>query len=137
MTQKAAQRQIVASVGGINGYFAQVSGGEISSSAEKVFDGGSLTPDTLTGVREIGNVSVSRPYAPDVDAPLLRTLRSAVGRWRTDIYVQDCDADLVPIGQPRVYNDAVLVGLSEPDGDAASGSAATFSLTFSCGSVGP
>lgn len=135
--QKAAQRQIVASVGGIPGYFAQVSGGEISSSAEKVYDGGSLTPTTLTGVREIGNITVSRPYAPETDQAILRKLRAAVGRWRSDIYVQDCDGDLVPIGQPRTYNSAVLVGLTEPDGDAASGSAAVFSLTFSCGSVGP
>lgn len=137
MSNKAAQRQIVASVRNIDGYFAQVSGGEVTSSAEKVFDGGSLTPETLTGVREIGNVTVSRPYNPYNDAPLLRTLRTKVGRWRSDVIVQDCDADLVPIGQPRVYNDAVLVGLSEPDGDASSGSAAMFTLTFSCGSVGP
>jgi hypothetical protein len=137
MSQKATQRQIVASVRRINGYFAQVSGGEISSAAEKVFDGGSLTPETLTGVRDIGNVTVSRPYAPVEDAPVLRSLRSQVGRWRSDIVVQDHDADLVPIGPPRVYNDAVLIGLTEPDGDAASGSAASFSLTFSVGSVGP
>ncbi|CAB4193244.1 hypothetical protein UFOVP1246_65 [uncultured Caudovirales phage] len=137
MSQKATQRQIVASVRRINGYFAQVSGGEISSAAEKVFDGGSLTPETLTGVRDIGNVTVTRPYSPVDDAPVLRSLRSQVGRWRSDIIVQDCDTDLVPIGQPRVYNDAVLIGLTEPDGDAASGSAAHFSLTFSVGSVGP
>lgn len=134
---KAAQRQIIASVRGITGYFAQVSGGEITSNAEKVYDGGSQTPELLTGVREIGNVSVTRPYAPNDDAPLLRSLRAQVGKWRSDVIVQDCDSDLVPIGQPRVYNDAVLIGLTEPDGDAASGSAATFTLTFSCGSVGP
>lgn len=136
-SNKAAQRQIVASVRRITGYFAQVSGGEISSSAEKVYDGGSLTPDTLTGVREIGNITVTRPYDPYIDGPILRSLRSQVGRWRSDIVVQDCDPDLVPIGPPRVYNDSVLIGLTEPDGDAASGSAAAFSLTFSCGSVGP
>lgn len=135
MANKLAQRQIVASVRGINGYFAQVSGGEVSSNAEKVYDGGSLVPELLSGIREVGNVTVTRPYSHADDAQVLAVLRNAVGRWRTDVVVQDCDEDLVPIGAPRVYPDAVLIGLTEPDGDAASGAAAGYALTFSCGSV--
>ena len=135
MSNKASQRQIIGSVDGIEGYFAQVSGGEISANSEKVFDGGSLKPDTLCGVRDIGNVSLSRPYQPVRDGAILRQLRPLVGRWRADVIVQDTDCDLVPIGEPRVYQDAVLVGIQEPDGDANSSGPAGFSLTFSVSDV--
>ena len=45
------------------------------------------------------------------------------------------DCDLEGDTPDRVYHRALLVGISEPDGDSASGAPATFSLTFSVGAV--
>lgn len=138
---KISQRQVVARVAGFDTpgrpYFAQVSGGEITSPVEKAYDGGAIFPDTLLGPADIGDLTVTRHFDPDIDGPLLRHYRQLVGRWQTDITVYSLDRDLnvaVP-GTERVYPNAVLVGISDPEGDSASGTAATYSLTFSIGSV--
>lgn len=145
---KATQRQIVAKIdapvptipGHANGpvfdtYFATVSGGEISASVEKVYDGGAKFPETLCAPSEIGDITVSKFYDPDVDHSRLVSLRQKVGSCYYDVTIFTLDCDLAVPGSERVYPKSLLVGLTEPDGDASSGAPATFSLTFSASSV--
>lgn len=134
-TDKAAQRQIIASVSGIAGYFSQVTGGQVTAATSKVFDGGAKFPDVVSGSRDVGDVTVTRPYRPSVDEPILQALRQVVGSTRHDVVVQSTDADLVPVGRPRTYSQALLTGVTEPDGDASSGTPATYSLVFTVGTV--
>lgn len=138
---KIAQRQVVARVAGWDPanrpYFAQVSGGEITAPVEKAYDGGALFPEPLMGPAEVGDITVTRVFDPVIDGPLLKTHRPLVGRYQTDITVYSLDRDLkigVP-GTERVYPQAVLVSITEVEGDSASGTPATFSLTFSIGTV--
>lgn len=138
---KISQRQVVARVAGWDTpgrpYFAQVSGGEITAPVEKAYDGGAIFPDPLLGPSDISDITVTRHFEPETDGPLLRQYRQLVGRWLTDLTIYSLDRDLnvaVP-GTERVYPNVILVGLAEPEGDSASGTAATFSLTFSIGSV--
>jgi hypothetical protein len=58
-----------------------------------------------------------------------------VGRahYNIDIFTLNCD--LMEPGSERTYAKALLVGISEPEGDSSSGAPATFSLTFSISSV--
>jgi hypothetical protein len=58
-----------------------------------------------------------------------------VGRAYYNLNVFDLDCDLVVYGTERVYPQALLVGLSEPEGDASSGAPTVFSLTFSISKV--
>ena len=144
---KQTQRQIVAEIqpaavaGGHNrgpqfvGYFANVSGGEITAAVEKVYDGGEKFPETLCAPSEIGDVTVTRTYDADRDGPALKLLRGMVGSTYYNINVFDMDCDLKVYGTERVYPNALLVGLTEPEGDAASGAPATYSLTFSISQV--
>lgn len=144
---KLAQRQIVAEIqpsavtGGhnrgpaFNGYFAQVSGGEITASVEKVYDGGSSFPETLCAPSEIGDITVTRFFDPDVDGAALKVLRGMVGQVYYNINVFDLDCGLRVYGTERVYPNALLIGLTEPEGDSASGSPAVFSLTFGISNV--
>lgn len=145
MRKLAAQRQIVAKIkpsrsgdGGatFGDYFTQVSGGEISASVEKVYHGQSLFPETLCAPAEIGDITVTG-YISYNDSFLskLQTLRQLVGRIYYDITVQVFDCDLSVPGTDRFYSKALLVGLSEGEGDAASGTPATFALTFSISTV--
>ena len=66
--QKLSQRQIVGSIEGIgasprfDGYFAQVSGGEVTAAVEKVYDGGERFPETLCAPADIGDITVTRHY---------------------------------------------------------------------------
>jgi hypothetical protein len=146
MSNKIAQRQVVAEiqsqpVGGIapprfDGYFAQVSGGEITASVEKVYDGGALFPETLCAPPEIGDITLTRHYDRERgDHSSLKLLRPLVGRAYYNVTVKDLDCDLAVLGSERVYSKALLVGVSEPEGDSSSGAPATFSLTFSISQV--
>lgn len=145
MSNKIAQRQVVATIkpekvgntiGPVfNNYFAQVSGGEITASVEKVYDGGSLFPETLCAPPEIGDITVTRHFDKDRDGRALQLLRPLVGRAHYDVTVFTTDCDLAVYGTERTYSKALLVGLSEPEGDSSSGAPATFSLTFSISSV--
>ena len=145
---KATQRQIVAEIspvvdvpGHIPGpsfpkYFATVSGGEISAAVEKVYDGNSTFPEVLCAPAEIGDITVSKFYDPDDDGSKLNSLRQLVGMTYYDINIYTLNCELKEPGSERTYAKALLVGLTEPDGDAASGAPAAYSLTFSVSTVG-
>lgn len=132
---KASQRQFLAKVSGIDGYFATKTGGDTSSDASDVYDGGSLTPEKLASPSTTDDVTLGRPYDPNRDQDVIRRLRPLVGRWRTTVSVQPTDADLVALGRPDTYANALLIGLTSPEVDAASGDAAVFELTFAVESV--
>lgn len=144
---KQAQRQVVAEVtpsavtGGhtrgpaFNGFFAQTSGGEITAAVEKVYDGGARFPETLCAPAEIGDITLTRPYDPDRDGAALKVLSQLVGAVYYNVTVYDLDCDLRVYGTERVYPNALLVGLTPPEGDASSGASATFSLTFAVSTV--
>ena len=131
----AAQRQFLVKVSGIDGYFAQKTGGGVSSDVSRVFDGGSLVPEVLASPAQAGDVTVSRPWNPDRDAAVLARMRTLVARWRTTISVHPTDADLVPIGSPTVYANALLTAVGDPEADAGSGDPPTLSLTFAVPTV--
>ena len=146
---KATQRQIVAQIepsdniighatGPVfSGYFATVSGGEISAAVEKVYDGNSTFPEVLCAPSEIGDITVSRFYDPDLDETRLNRLRQLVGMAYYDLEVYTLNCELKEPGSERVYAKSLLVGLTEPDGDASSGAPASYSLTFSVSTVSP
>lgn len=121
-------------------YFTQVSGGEITASVEKVYHGGDLFSETLCAPQEIGDVTLTGYVSTDTAfISKIQVLRPLVGRVRYNIDVHMFDCDIVTPGADRQYTNALLVGLTEPDGDATSGTPATFTLTFSVAtvSVGP
>jgi hypothetical protein len=117
-------------------YFAQVSGGEVQASVEKVYDGGSFTPEVLPAPIEVGDITVTRHYDPATDGGPIAAARPLVGKARYDVYVYTLDGDLNVIqGLTRVYSNTLLVNITEPEGDSSSGGPATFSLTFACEAV--
>jgi hypothetical protein len=130
---KASQRQFLVKAAGIEGYFMTKSGGNISSDTNKVYDGGKTEPEVIASPAEADDVTISRGFDPYRDGPILADLRRRVGRFRTTVSVTPTDEDLVAIGEPTVYPDALLTGLNEPEHDAGSGDAATFELTFAIG----
>jgi hypothetical protein len=148
---KIAQRQIVASISastdgnieappetgkdGTLAYFAQVTGGEITASVEKVYIGGKLFPEVLCAPAEIGDITLTRHYDADVDGDFLGKVRQLVGRAYYDVQIDELNCNVSTPELQRNYPQALLVGLTEPDGDAASGAPSTYSLTFSIQSV--
>lgn len=125
----SAARQFLIRVSGIDGYFAKRTGAETTADATREFDGGSLTPEVLTGPATTGDLVVRRPYKPERDADVLRRVRPLVGRWRTSISATPTDRDLVAVGKPTVWT-GILTGVNDPEADAGSGDAAEIELTF-------
>lgn len=120
-------------------YFAQVSGGEITASVEKIYEGGKSRPTVLCAPSEIGDITLTAHYDDSESAgslaPTIRTLRQFVGTAFYDITVQTFNCGLTDKRNDRVYKNALLVGLTEPDGDSSSGAPSTFALTFSISDV--
>lgn len=133
---KSSARQFLWMVDGIASPFAQKSGGEVTSDATKVRDGGSLTADVIAAPPEVGDITLTRPYDPERDQPIIDVLLTRVGQWRTTITGQPLTGDMrVARVKPRVYPGALLIGVREPEADADSGDAATYELTFSAPSA--
>ena len=136
---KAANRQFLTKIDGISGgwdYWATKSGGEITASSNKVWDGGSLIPDVLSSPAEVGDLTISRPYDPDRDQDILNFLVTQVGFWRTTVSITPTAGDLTVAGvKGRVYSNCLLTGVREPEPDASSGDAADYELTFAVGSA--
>ncbi len=144
---KLSQRQIVAKIApGTLGvvtepdfadYWSSVTGGEITAAVEKVYDGGEKFPDTLCSSAEVGDITVTRNYDPVKDGTGIALVRHMVGQAYYHVNIFELNCDLVVPGSSiaRTYTNALLVGLTEPDGDASSGAPATFSMTFSIGKL--
>jgi hypothetical protein len=149
MAKKVSQRQIQAEIIPVNStdspqftsfIFPQISGGEITASVEKIYEGGSRSPTVLCAPFEIGDITLTAHYDDGLTesaslAKKLQTMRTLVGRAYYDINVKVYDCDIGVPGTDRVYSKALLVGLTEPDGDSSSGAPATFALTFAIQSV--
>ena len=136
---KLAQRQIIADITALtndnitgpnlSGFFAQVSGGEITAAVEKIYVGGLPFPQVLCAPSEVGDVTLTRHYDSDLRT-LLQEARLVVGRAYYEIKIYDTNCDIKDYTSERIYAKALLVGLSEPEGDASSGAPATIALTF-------
>lgn len=130
---KAAQRQYLVKVSGIEGRFSTKSGGNITADVSKQYDGGSLVPDVLSSPAEAENITVGRAYDHRRDAAILKQLKKQVGSKRVTITVTPTDQDMVALNRPSVYPRALLVGVTEPEYDSSSGDFATFELEFAIG----
>lgn len=127
----SAKRQALIKVGGIDGYFAQKTGGEVSSDNNKAWDGGARKPQIVAAPPQTDDVVVTRPYDPDLHQNLIEDLKGKVGTWTTTISVTPTRTDLTATKTtPTVHPNALLTKVRAPEFDAGSGDIADFELTF-------
>lgn len=129
------QRQFLVGVEGIPDLWASKSGGETSADTSDVWDGGRKYPEKSAAPATTENITIGRPYRAGRDAPIIKALRPRVGVFRTTVSVQPTDADLVPIGSPTVYANALLIRVAEAEFDASSGDPGAVELEFAVESV--
>lgn len=123
--------------------FAQVSGGEITASVEKIYEGGSARPTVLCAPSEIGDITLTAHYDDDMTSAdtaagigaKLQGLRRYVGTGYYNITISVYSCDIKDPTNDRIYSNALLVGMTEPEGDSSSGAPATFALTFAISDV--
>lgn len=139
MANKVSLRQIVAKVDGWSTperpYFSQTSGGNVTAAVQKVYDGGAIFPDTLCAPLTVADLVLTRPFELETDAANLTRYRSQVGQARFAVHMFVLNCDLQVPGTLRTFPNALLMAMAEPEGDAASGNTANFSLTFSVSTV--
>ncbi len=131
-----SQRQFSVSIDGITGYWMTKGGGDLAADSNKIYPGGQKVPVIITGVSEVDNITVGRAFEVVRDRPILKSLRSQVGTFTTTITMVDTDPDFNASGGSIVsYAGAVLVGITEPEYDSASGDPAMIELEFAIPSV--
>ena len=101
---KLAQRQIIAEITALtndnitgpnlSGFFAQVSGGEITAAVEKIYVGGLPFPQVLCAPSEVGDVTLTRHYDSDFRT-LLQEARLVVGRAYYEIKIYDTNCNII------------------------------------------
>lgn len=127
---KSSARQFLVKIVGVEGMWATKQGGSVSSDTTPVYDGGQLKPDLVAAPPVAEDITVSRIFDPARDDEALRQLLQLCGAWTTTISVTPTDANMVAVAPPRVYSNALLKGVNEPEVDAASGDPAPWGLVF-------
>lgn len=132
----ADQRQFLVYIQGIAGTFAKLSGGNVQTPATKAWDGGNPQAQILTGNPEVMDLTVSRPFDPARDGPILASLRRQIGAFRTTITSVYTDANYVPTGGSDQWT-GKLIDVQGPTVDASkTGATATdITLKFACEAV--
>lgn len=130
MDPTATKSQSLVSVAGLPGWWGTKTGGDTSSDTTDAWDGGANHPEKLAGRPSTANLVLSRPFKNERDRPIRARLLPVVGRWRTTVSDQGTDVDLIPVGKPDVYPNALLVRVSAPDVDASSGDPKVIELEF-------
>lgn len=130
MGEKSSARQFLVKVDGIEGFWATKQGGGVSADTTPVYDGGNTKPDIISNPAMAEDVTVTRPFDAERDWDMLTALNQQVGSYTATVSVTPTNADLVAIKPPRVYANALLKAVQEPETDAGSGDAATCGLVF-------
>lgn len=129
-TAKATKRQYLVTIQGIPGTWRQFSGAAGSASVTKDYNGGRDRADLLSGPAEWDNIEVTRTVSPSRDDDWIVKLNKLIGRGEFNITKQVTDANWTKVGKARTYPKCLLIGLQEPETDAASSDAAEIKLTF-------
>src|SRR5437868_4480642 len=100
---KIAKRQFQVTCSGISGLWSTRTGAEITAPTTKVWDGGTLQPEVLTGPAEASNIVVTRPFDYQRDWTSIRTLQQVVGRFTSTLSLVPTDRNLVALTPPVTY----------------------------------
>lgn len=130
-----AVNQFLVTVEGIDGYFMTLEGGNITSQSNKMYDGGATIPSVVTNRPLVDDITVTRGYEPLRDEDIMTELRQLVGVFTTTLSKAPTDRNLVVIGRPIVYPNAVLTGFNERNADANGTDASVWGLVFTVPSV--
>lgn len=130
-----AQRQFLWTVQGIDGNWSTKAGGDTTAATSDAYNGGDPVPEKLGSNPVTGNITLTRPYKASLRAVEDR-LTPQVGEWTTTIVGYDRDRAGIPVGKPRVYNDALLVRLKGVDYDESSGEPTNFEAEFAVPEAG-
>lgn len=128
--QKATKRDYLVTAEGIPGTWREFSGAGANASVTKDYDGGARRYDNLAGPVEYDDIEIKRTVAPSRDDRWIKTLRTLVGIGQFTLTKQYVTPAGMKVGDPTTYPACLLIGMQEPESDAASSDAAEVTLKF-------
>lgn len=87
--------------------FDRWDGGDVDSTTKQYHPGGGADPVAVSGTKTVSDVTISRGYRADRDAPLRKWLRAHVGAWATLGY-QPLNPDNTPVAAALETSRAIL-----------------------------
>lgn len=126
-TTAASQRQALVTVEGLELVWHSMTGGGMS--VEYTLDDSSMPSGVTVGRRRAEPIVVTTTVSPERDLGWMRRVKAMVGVARFTITRQWTDPNWVPVGDPEVYADCLLVGYTNPE-TSPSTDDAVFSLSF-------
>jgi hypothetical protein len=124
-----SQRQSLVTVDGIDGYWAQRTGGEGETAITRVYNGGDKMAELLSGPTTYTDLVVTRPYDRVRDGQYKAFLLAGQGSWMTTIAEVDTDSNLIPQATGVSWL-GKLTHVKFPETNSGSGAAAEIALTF-------
>lgn len=112
------------------GVFDKWDGGEIDSDTVIYMAGGMAEPEALPGTPKVGDVTVSRGFRGERDAPLKKFLNGKVGRSIV-LGKQALNPDRSPVAGGLEVFSGVLKGVSTPSFDSGGNDVSTFDIVAS------
>lgn len=131
----ASESHFLIKIEGIEGYWAQRSGGAVSAETSDAFNGGNPWPTTVVGTKSVSEIVCTRPFDPRKHQPLFDDLLRRVGSFRPTISQQPTMSDFAVVADPTVWIGCVLKTVELPETNAGSSAPAVMKLTFKPGRV--
>jgi hypothetical protein len=131
------QRQFLVTVEGVSGYWAMLTGGDVSVPNDKAFDGGNPTPGLVFGNPVVDDLVVTRNYSAARDASISATLKAGIAAAAPLVALitqVPTDPAYSPNGAAGDTWQGTLTKVQVPSTDATKSGAspATLALTFTC-----
>ena len=108
--------------------FDKFDGGEIDSNAKTYSAGGMAFPEALAGTPTVGEVTVSRGFRGERDAPLKRWLNGKVGKSIV-IGKQALNPDKTPVDDGLETFKGIVKSVTTPTHDSEGDSVTMFAIT--------
>lgn len=111
-TIKAAQRNALVSIRGIDVAWHTMTGGGMSATTRE--DPLSEDGELLTGTPRADDITLTASFSPRTDMEWTQDLKRGVGEKRLTVIRQWTDENRRHLGDPEVYPDCLLIGYINP-----------------------
>lgn len=111
--------------------FTSKTGGELQREVGQQHSGGMEPPENIKGPQTVGQVTLTKPYDPILDATfeaLVTRALNGVVDVDQDLICQPVDSRGIPNGKADTYKDCTFVSLRKPDVNKGSSEAAMLEL---------
>lgn len=120
------------------GRFETISGGKVSAEFQKYFPAGAQFADTIQGVTDLADITITRAFDPLQDAPVLAYCLAALSKVPgtppinlTRVFTDGSGATIGSL----TYESCKVTGFDYPDGKAGDSTLSFLTITLTSGKI--